>query len=88
MVKIEYCDRCNKVLRKKEREDMSLFDDHFDSFGDSFGDAKEILLNGKKTKVMKRVRKAQLCNACLEGYNQIIDNANEEVKKHLANIID
>lgn len=84
MVKVTYCDRCGKELKRKEKwEETGFdFDDAFEDRG--FGDISEAMLNsGKMVTLPKRIRKAQLCQDCLVGYNNIVDKANEEVKSFL-----
>ncbi len=40
-------------------------------------------LTQSKIKIPKRVKKVQLCQECIGGYNKIIDKANKEIKAYL-----
>jgi ribosomal protein S26 len=85
MVKVVYCDRCGKELKRKEKWEESAFD--FDDFFEdkNFGDISEATINGEKVKIPKKILKVQLCQDCIIGYNKIVDNANKEVKNYLKN---
>jgi len=83
MVKVIYCDRCGKELKRKEKweENAFDFDDFFDEKG--FGDLSEATIDGEKIKLPKRIMKVQLCQECINGYNKIVDKANKEVREYL-----
>lgn len=80
MVKVTFCDRCNKEIKRMDIGKMDIFDDFFDK-EDIFDDLSEAKVDGENTP--KRIKKVQLCQNCLMGYNEIIDNTNKEIKEYL-----
>ncbi len=83
MVKITYCDRCEKELKRKEKWEEGVFD-FDDIFDNGFGNVSEVTFGGKNVQLPKRVIKAQLCEKCIVGYNDIIGKTNREVKEYLS----
>ncbi len=85
MVKVFFCDRCGKELKRIEKGG-DLFDDFFDK-DEFFGNVEEATIEHEgtqsKVKIPKRVKKVQLCQGCIGGFNQIIDKANKEIKSYL-----
>ena len=86
MVKIEFCDKCHKEL-SRVRDPTSLgnlegFENSSFDFGD-FNDVWEEAQNGKTITLPNKIIKPRLCQDCITGYNNIINNANKEIKEYL-----
>ena len=83
-MKLILCDRCRKEI-KKESFDLGLNNPFLESFGVDSLEELNVHQDGKvsNVKVLLRVKKPQLCQDCIPGYNDIIKEANAKVNEYL-----
>ncbi|MEX0932843.1 MAG: hypothetical protein WDZ77_01965 [Candidatus Pacearchaeota archaeon] len=75
MVKVTYCDRCKKEIKRKDRDSFGeVFDD--EDWDDKFNFSNSF--SG-----LNKAEKYHLCDGCKRGYNKIINKTNKELKKFI-----